>query len=183
MDAGRIKHSRRLAVVIVLIVLVLGLYVSGIDGVSLKIAWYRLRLLSESPEVGCTQVQRLAALGDRGTRHLMWWGVLHDIDAVQVAAIRVFDDRHSLEAVPALIRALDDNSWVVRDAANSALEHISGESMDFNPYAAWANRRNEVRLWEEWWAARQQDITATPTVEPDEAAGAREDVASDAATP
>lgn len=177
MGLRNIHHSRWLAVLIVLVVIGVGLYTYGVDWTSLRIAWYRIRLLSDDPEVGIAQVDRLAALGDRGTRHLTWWCVLHDVDEVQVAAITVLRDRREMSACPALIRALDDNAPSVRDAANEALEHLSGESMGFNPYAAWANRRDEVRRWEEWWATRRFSRPVAGPVRSPAPAG---DVASDA---
>ena len=154
MDQRRIRHSRMLATLIVLGVIIAGLRVCGVDEISLRIAWHRMRLLSDNPQVGVAQVEALAALGDRGTPHLIWC-VTHDVDAVQLAAIKVLRERKVTRASPALIRALDDGNAAVRQAANDALEAISGKNFGYNAYNAWANRRNEVREWQDWWATQR----------------------------
>ena len=154
MERRHIHHSRWFAALIALVVIVVGLRVYGVDSISLQIAWYRLRLLSDRTETCLTQVNRLAALGDRGTRHLMWC-VGHDLDDVQVAAIDILRDRKVKRACPALIRALDDGRQRVRAAANEGLEEISGESVGFNPYLGWNNRRNEVSQWQDWWLSQK----------------------------
>jgi len=153
-DRRHIHHSRWFATLIALVVIVVGLRVYGVDSISLRITWYRLRLLSDCTETCLTQVDRLAALGDRGTRHLTWC-VGHDLDDVQVAAIDILRDRKVKRACPVLIRALDDGTLKVRAAANEALEEISGESVGFSPYLGWNNRRNEVRRWQDWWLLQE----------------------------
>lgn len=166
MNLRKVHHSRWIVVLVLTALLVIGLRAYGIDGVSVRIAWYRLRLLSGNPATGVAQIENLAALGDRGTRHLMWWGVLHDLDPVQLAAIQVLHDRGEMAACPAFIRALDDGSPAVRAAANDALMALSGQDVGFNPYAAWANRRNEVRMWQEWWEGRRFDAPAESPMSP-----------------
>ena len=154
MDRRHLHHSRTLAGLIAVGLIVLGLRLYGIDTVSLRIAWYRIRLLSERPETCLKQVKRLAALGDRGTPHLIYC-IGHRLNEVQLAAIDIIRERGVRRAVPALIRALDDDSPEVRAAANEALEEISGISVGFNPYLSWANRRGMVRQWQEWWMSQE----------------------------
>jgi hypothetical protein len=163
MDARRIHHSRRFAVLIILVLIGVALYALGFDLTSVQIAWHRVRLLSSSPETGVAQVEALAGLGDRGTPHLIWC-VGHDVDQVQIAAIKVLADRKAMKASPALIRALDDAAAAVRTAANDALITLSGQDVGYNPHASWANRRDQVRAWEDWWQGRRfsEPLSAAP---------------------
>jgi len=85
--------------------------------------------------------------------------MLRDTDIfVRMAASRHLGDLGSVEAIPALIDALEDEEASVREAALVALRGLSGQSIPFDPLARDGDRGKRVKAWREWWAGASKDL-------------------------
>jgi HEAT repeat protein len=55
------------------------------------------------------------------------------------------------QAVPALLKALDDADWRVRQAAQVSLENLTGMAFAFDALLPEPDRLSQARRWREWW--------------------------------
>jgi len=78
--------------------------------------------------------------------------LLRDSDLfVRMCAARVLADLGTLQAVPALIDALEDAEPTVRESAWHALRTLTGKDFKFDPQGNDADRQKKVKSWREWW--------------------------------
>lgn len=61
------------------------------------------------------------------------------------------------EAVPALLEALHDADWCVRQAAHVSLENLTGMAFVFDALAPTAERSAQAQRWRDWWATVPSD--------------------------
>ena len=65
----------------------------------------------------------------------------------------------SRKAVKPLLRALDDEDWVTRQAAHVSLTNLTGMEFPFHSTASPDRRRAQATRWRDWWAAVPADRT------------------------
>jgi hypothetical protein len=70
---------------------------------------------------------------------------------VRMCAARVLADLGTLQGVPALLDALEDSEWNVRESAWHALRTLTGKDFKFDPQGNEGERAKKVKLWREWW--------------------------------
>ena len=116
-------------------------------------AWQGLLADLASPLAG-TRWQAVDALGEVDDpaviEHLI--PVLRDPDVfVRMAGARALEKRGAMDAVPALIDALEDPEAAVREAAFVALNSLTGRDFRFDPLAGDSDRAKRVKAWRDWW--------------------------------
>ncbi|TAJ16825.1 MAG: HEAT repeat domain-containing protein, partial [Planctomycetota bacterium] len=85
--------------------------------------------------------------------------MLKDSDTfVRMVAARIFGDAKTVDAVGALIDALEDPEPSVREAALVALRNITARDHGFDPLASEADRAKKVKAWREWWKKAAVDF-------------------------
>lgn len=118
--------------------------------------WMALvRLLQDpSPTERWSAVDGLGRVLETGEQavvpHLL--PMLHDSDTfVRMVAARIFGDAKTVDAVGALIDALEDVEPSVREAALVALRNITARDHGFDPLGSEADRSKKVKAWRDWW--------------------------------
>jgi len=61
------------------------------------------------------------------------------------------------KAVAPLLAALDDDDWLVRQAAHVSLTNLTGMEFPFHSTAPPPKRAEQARRWRDWWAAVPED--------------------------
>ena len=74
----------------------------------------------------------------------------------RMKACRKLEALRAQEAVPHLIKALDDDGVHVREAANKALITITGEDFGFQAGASGTVRQMLIKNWEDWYKEQQK---------------------------
>jgi HEAT repeat protein len=119
-------------------------------------------LASSVPGTRWQAVQALGETHDLGALpHLV--PLLGDADIfVRMATCRSLSNLGGLEAVPALIDALEDEEAAVRDAAFVALKGLTDaytkESLPFDPLARDGDRSKRVKAWRAWWEEASKEL-------------------------
>jgi HEAT repeat protein len=115
-------------------------------------------LASQNSGTRWQAVQSLGATGDPAVvPHLA--PMLKDADIfVRMASARILGDLGAIEAIPALIDALEDEEASVREASLVSLRGISGQSIPFDPLAKDAERAKRVKAWRDWWAEASEQL-------------------------
>jgi HEAT repeat protein len=60
-------------------------------------------------------------------------------------------------SVPRLLKSLDDEDWVVRQAAHVSLTNLTGMEFPFTSTASISVRRSQAKAWRDWWATVPSD--------------------------
>jgi HEAT repeat protein len=95
---------------------------------------------------------QLAQLGDlRAVDALIETMREHRDFYVRLGAATALGDLKALDAVPALIDALDEKDQLVRTAASESLWSITSNRIDFKAGASAADRRAAQGKWRKWW--------------------------------
>jgi hypothetical protein len=85
--------------------------------------------------------------------------MLRDSDTfVRMVAARIFGDAKTVDAVAALIDALEDVEPSVREAALVALRNITARDHGFDPLGSEADRAKKVKAWRDWWKKAAADF-------------------------
>ncbi len=86
---------------------------------------------------------------------------LKDIDIfVRMAAARVLGDLGSSKSSGALIEALGDQEYTVREVAYLALCSVSKKSLPFDAHSDPVERAKRVKAWQDWWKKAQDEGAA-----------------------
>ncbi len=70
---------------------------------------------------------------------------------VRLGAATALGDVQAVDAIPALIEALEDDDGLVRTAANDALRAITDQPFEFVPGMSRSERRKLQRRWKDWY--------------------------------
>jgi HEAT repeat protein len=98
-----------------------------------------------------TAVQQLGETRDPAVADYLT-PLLKDTDIfVRMATARVLGDLGAPRATPALIDALEDAEFPVREAAYVALVAVSKRNLPFDAMADPAERAKRVKAWRDWW--------------------------------
>ena len=119
----------------------------------------RLRDADEDIVFSATiELARLKAL--RATPHLVDVLKKHKDFYARLGAATALGEIQSVEAVPALIEALNDRDDLVRTAASEALHRITGQ--DFN-FVSGLTKNERIRIqkkWRAWWKDHETEVRA-----------------------
>jgi HEAT repeat protein len=112
------------------------------------------RMLSsgEAPQRAAA-AQRLGILRDRAATAALSGALADGEPVVRAGADLALAAAGTREAVPPLVEALGDPQPVVAQAAKTALEHLTGRSEEFEPYAGEEARAAGRKRWRKWLAA------------------------------
>jgi hypothetical protein len=75
-------------------------------------------------------------------------------DAVKIKALEIIGHLGELDAVPEVMKMLDDASPEVRDEADNTLCQLTDMDMGFDGAAPSEERERAARKWRDWWDAR-----------------------------
>ncbi len=84
----------------------------------------------------------------------------------RTAAVAVVQAEGETRWLPRLVELLDDRDPAVRAMANQTLEQMTGRTSDYQAYASAQDRREHVRGWEAWLAAREAADGTAPVPTP-----------------
>jgi len=115
-------------------------------------------LTSQNSGTRWQAVQSLGATGDPAVvPHLA--PMLKDADIfVRMASARLLGDLGAIEAIPALIDALEDEEASVREASLVSLRTLSGQNLPFDPLAKDPDRAKRVKAWRDWWEQASKEL-------------------------
>ena len=109
-------------------------------------------LQSPSAPVAAAAAEALGFLRAYGSADALARATRHKEPAVRREAVMALGFCGSRKHVGALLAALDDDDWTVRQGAWVALTNITGMEMPFNALADAPARRAAAGAWRAWWA-------------------------------
>lgn len=134
-----------------------------------------LFLLRQDDQLATVRSQILAQLRRLG-RHQELVALLGEKDGrIAMGAALALGDNGLYLGLPVLIDALGHARLEVRELALRKLEEYSGETLDFDPRADEAARREALVRWETWWKDKGEEVIARSlrgTIQPERIADA-----------
>ena len=109
-------------------------------------------LKSPKVPVAAAAAEALGFLRAYGAADALVEAIGHDSPQVRREAVMALGYCGGRKHAGALLKALDDGDWTVRQGAWVALTNITGMAMPFDGLASAAVRRAQADRWRTWWA-------------------------------
>ena len=115
------------------------------------------RLSAGKPSVRCSALRNLALMRAYGAADRAAGG-LSDTDAgVRRHAAMALGRTGSRKHLKALLKAMGDTDWAVRQAAAISLTNLTGQAFPFDALAAAAKRTQQLETWSKWLGSFRPD--------------------------
>jgi len=117
-----------------------------------QVAERTVALASPEVRVAAAAAEAIGFLRAYGAADALERAAAHKDPQVRREAVLALGYCGTRRHVPALLKALDDEDWTVRQGAWVALTNVTGMELPFDGLAGEALRRAQADRWRAWWA-------------------------------